>query len=218
MNGRRLNEAINFLINIVAEGEIFFKEIEKLAGEAGILMGTLKRAKIISKVKSKKVGKDWVWYMEENPYITTSSQLDMIINSDSVIEVSPAQAEHLPEKVRPLDWSKLTRIYLICGASNFQGKFDSFAGRIPRMLENDLMNGDAFAFCNGLKTQVTILQWQGDGLAQYFKRSDYGQFPWPPKRDAAAVEITLKDLKTLLEHPRFMMRLSGAPTPRALVL
>jgi len=220
MNGKRLNEAINFLFNIVAEGEILFKDIHKLASESGILLPTLKRAKIIANVKSKRSGKDWAWYMDNNAcgYSEMQSCLfDTQIISDNQAAIVESDI-YLPQKVKALDWSKLVRIHLICGASNFQGKFDSFAGRIPRMSENDLMDGDAFAFCNNTKTQVCVLQWQGDGFAQYFKRSDYGQFPWPPKRDAVVVEIKYKDLKTLLEYPRFMMRLSGMPTPRSLVL
>jgi len=219
MNGRKLSEAINFLVSIVAKEEIFFKDIHTLANEAGISAATLKRAKILSDVKSKKSGKDWVWYMEENQYISTESQLDLPINSNDIIEFTSAQAVvDLPKNIQHLDWSKITRIYLICGTSNFQGKFDSFAGRVPRILEDNLMDGDAFIFCNCIKTQISVLQWQGDGFAQYFKRSDYGQFPWPPKRDAHAVEITPKDLKMLLEYPRLMMRLSGKSTPRNLVL
>ena len=221
MNGKRLNEAINFLFNIVAEEEILFKDIHKLASESDISLPTLKRAKIIANVKSKRSGKEWAWYMDANSWSYSEMQSDLLdtrIIPDNPAEIVEPENIHLPQKAKQLDWSKLTRIHLICGASNFQGKFDSFAGRIPRILENDLMDGDAFAFCNCTKTQVCVLQWQGDGFAQYFKRSDYGQFPWPPKRDVQAVEITLKDLKTLIEYPRFVMRLLGMPTPRSLVL
>jgi hypothetical protein len=36
-----------------------------------------------------------------------------------------------------------------------------------------------------------------------------GRFPWPIKNDMQAIEISPKDLKTLLEYPKLMMRISG---------
>ena len=217
MNGRKLSEAIEFLISIVAIEEIFLKNIQILANEAGITLATLKRAKIASGVKSKKIGKDWVWYMEENPHLFANTQAGVLNDSGSVTEATPIEDIHLPKRIQYIDWSNIKRIYLICGASNFQGKIDGFAGRVPHELEYELMNGDAFVFCNNIKTQISVLQWQGDGFAQYFKRSDYGQFPWPPRTNVHAVEITPKDLKMMLEYPRFLMRLSGKVTPRILV-
>jgi len=217
MNGKKLSEAINFLVDIIAEEELVFKEIQRLASEAGISLATLKRAKVVSNVKSKRSGKDWAWYMEENPYIFINTQSGLVDDSDNIAEDTPTENIHLSKRIQYLDWSNIKRLYLICGASNFQGKIDGFAGRVPHELEYELMNGNAFVFCNNLKTQISVLQWQGDGFAQYFKRSDYGQFPWPPKTNAQAVEITPKDLKMMLEYPRFLMRLLGKSTPRVLV-
>jgi len=73
------------------------------------------------------------------------------------------------------------------------------------------MLGDTFVFCSASRTQISILQWQGDGFAQYFKRSDYGGFPWPAKKTTCAIEISSEDLKLLLEHPKLLLRLSGNP-------
>lgn len=103
----------------------------------------------------------------------------------------------------------LQRVYIFAGTSKFHGKFDYFASLVPQSLEMDLMNGDAFVFCNRSKSQISILQWQGDGFALYFKRSDFGRFPWPHYTNAEVIEITSGDLKILLEYPRFYLRLSG---------
>jgi len=68
-------------------------------------------------------------------------------------------------------------------------------------------------FCDWSRTQICVLQWQGNGYAQYFKRSDYGQFPWQFKRVAQAIEVTSKELEVLLEYPKLMLRLSGNLQP-----
>lgn len=105
----------------------------------------------------------------------------------------------------------LNRVFLICGFPNFKGKFDHFAGRVPQVSGLNLMNRDAFVFCNRAKTQISVLQWKGDGFALYFKRAEYGRFPWTSAAPSQVIEITAEDLKMLLGYPKLMLRLSGAP-------
>jgi len=121
------------------------------------------------------------------------------------------------EKMSLPDDLSLNRIFVICGESNFQGKYDHFSGRVPQTAGLNLMNGDAFVFCNKAKSQVSILQWQGDGFALYFKRAEYGRFLWATGMPSQVIEITLEDLKMLLEYPRLMLRLSGVPTPSVII-
>jgi len=105
----------------------------------------------------------------------------------------------------------LRRIFLVCGATVFRGKYDHFSSLVPQALEMNMMNGDVFVFCNRHRTQISLLQWQGDGFALYFKRTEYIRFPWPLKRNAEVIEIAREDLKMLLEYPRLMLRLTEAP-------
>jgi hypothetical protein len=134
-------------------------------------------------------------------YLNSRKQEELV--ADEICEAD------IQEGKQQFDISGFRRIFLICGPSKFLGKFDSFSLRIPQAFEANIMVGDAFVFCNRGGRQVSILQWQGDGFAQYFKRSDYGHFPWPTRKYAEAVEVSAQDLKMLLEYPRLMMRLSG---------
>ena len=128
-----------------------------------------------------------------------------------IVDINKQNKASLPDNL------SLNRIYVICGYSNFQGKYDHFAGRVPQMTGLNLINGDAFVFCNSAKSQVSILQWQGDGFALYFKRAEYGKFLWTPGTPSQMIEITKADLKMLLEYPRLMLRLSGVPTPSVII-
>jgi len=101
------------------------------------------------------------------------------------------------------------RVFLLTGASKFRGKFDYFMSLIPYTDEWRLMNGDVFVYCNQQRTQISALQWQGDGFALFFKRTGYGRYPWPTVVERKLIEITPMDLQMLLETPRFMQRVHG---------
>jgi len=139
----------------------------------------------------------------------------LYINSQEQADEAPQS--HLAESNQQFDVSKLRRIFLICGAS-FRGKFDAFSVRVPQELEANMMLGDAFVFCNCSKNQISVLQRQHDGFAQYFKRSDYGEFPWPNKKGIGAIEITPEDFKMLMEYPRLKLRLSGNSAPKVSII
>jgi transposase len=218
MRGQKIYTAIEFLKKHVAGREVLSTEVYKLAKEAGISRRTLERAKSELGVCSMHRSDRWVWVMaehistKENTSIDSQSDLPVIYTRPQEQKESAVEELHrsnFSEEIQQLDLSELKRVFLICGSSKFRGKFDSFSVRVPQALEMNIMIGDAFVFCNRTRTQVSVLQWQGDGFAQYFKRSDYGQFPWSAQRDAQAVEITPEDLKMLLEYPRLMLRLSG---------
>jgi len=104
------------------------------------------------------------------------------------------------------------RVYILAGPCNFQGKYDHFAGMIPSMAEERILEGDVFAFCNAQRTQLSVLQWQGDGFALYFKRTEFERYPWPYTRTVKLIEISPGDLRLLLEIPRLIQRLNGIPS------
>lgn len=146
---------------------------------------------------------------DSEPILTAQPCLPVLciksLNHQEPIVVDPDKLEHtnLPDDL------SLNRVFLVCGFPNFNGKFDHFTGRVPQMSGLNLMDGDAFAFCNRAKSQISILQWQGDGFSLYFKRSEYGRFSWSPTAPYQVVEITPEDLKMLLDYPKLMLRLSG---------
>lgn len=220
--------AINLLIHHAVDGNILSKEAYRVTKEAGISARTLERAKKEANIKSGRgAGNERIWIIPNDIKATKTPDISprnsrpdlpiVYITPRDQMESAAERIAYLSKETQELDISTLKRIFLICAASKFSGKFDAFAVRVPRVLEENVMIGDTFVFCNSIKTQISVLQWQGDGFAQYFKRSDYERFPWPENKDVGAVEITQDDLKMLLEYPRLMFRLSGAKVPENLL-
>lgn len=121
------------------------------------------------------------------------------------ISMMPVRVARADEKLRP------RRVYLLSGRSNFQGKYDHFAGLIPLTERWGLLEGDVYVYCNAQRTQLSVLQWQGDGFALFFKRTEYTRYPWPCSSERKVIEIKPMDLRMLLEIPRLVQRLSGMP-------
>jgi len=221
--------AIDVLIHHAVDGKIPSNEAFRVTKEAGISRRTVERAKREANIKSARgEANERIWIIPNDIKIETPQPTSpRNPSSDLPVEyINQEQSEFVKVEIlepsvqnesRDIDISNLKRIFLICVASKFNGKFDAFAVRVPRVLEENMQLGDAFVFCNSIKTQVSVLQWQGDGFAQYFKRSDCGQFPWPAKKRVSAIEVTVEDLKMLLEYPRLMLRLSGVVTPKKIL-
>lgn len=226
MRGDKLNTAIEFLITHVTSNGILSRDIYSLSKKSGISMRTLERAKSVTGVESKRgVGNKRLWVLADD----VRANLLASMNRSKSLPVVYIETEKYEEPIvtelyttdlsnaKPLDLSELKRIFLVCETTVFQGRYDYFAGHVPHILEEDIMIGCAFVFCSRSKSQISILQWQGDGYALFFKRSEYGRFPWPINTGVQAIEITLEDLKMLMEYPRLMLRLSGRPTPSAII-
>lgn len=101
----------------------------------------------------------------------------------------------------------LRRIWLICGATPFSGKINHFAARVPPELNSRLIEGDAFVFCSSQRDLLSLLRWEKDGFALYYKRLEHGKYPWPKAQgNAMIVEISPKDFAMLLAFPDFIIR------------
>ncbi|MCL1882178.1 MAG: IS66 family insertion sequence element accessory protein TnpB [Defluviitaleaceae bacterium] len=224
MRGDRIVDAIHFMIINLSGKATPASEVYNMAMQAGVARRTLERAKVALSVKSAKVDGKWVWLMDEcdgtahdivgNISIASKPDLPDVYfmhRKQAELAVTRMHKPHLQEESQEFDIREFKRTFLICGPLKFWGKYDSFLVRVPQVLEENIMLGDTFVFCSASRTQISILQWQCDGFAQYFKRSDYGGFPWPTKKTACAIEISSEDLRLLLEHPKLLLRLSGNP-------
>ena len=125
------------------------------------------------------------------------------------------EQDTISERVELIPLTKIGehRVFLVCGPYDFRGKVDGFLAKVPEMLSDHLGIGDIFVFCKQSRHQISALQWQGNGFAIMFKRTDGERYPWPISRQVKVIEISREDLKTLLEYPRFVKRLSGLATP-----
>ena len=130
-------------------------------------------------------------------------------------DCSEKDEEETPQSIEicELPAYSMRRIFLMSGMNTFKGKIDCFAAQIPGLLSYNLQTGDAFVFCNKSRYQIGVLQWQGDGFALMFRRTEQERYPWPYFGEPKAVEITRSDLEILMEYPRFMRRLRGLATP-----
>jgi transposase len=115
----------------------------------------------------------------------------------------------------PLAEMEEHRVFLVSGPYDFHGKIDAFLAKIPQTLAQNMTVGDVFVFCKRSRYQISALQWQGDGFAMMFKRTEGERYPWPVSTQVKVIEINQEDLRTLLEYPRFVRRLSGLATPES---
>jgi transposase len=70
-------------------------------------------------------------------------------------------------------------IFLAAGATDLRKGFDGLAGLARERLRRDPLSGHVFVFCNGRRTRVRLLVWDGTGLWLMTKRLESGTFPWP---------------------------------------
>ena len=113
----------------------------------------------------------------------------------------------------PLAEMETRRIFLICGPYDFRGKIDGFVAKVPEALGENITVGDILVFCKRSRYQISVLQWQGDGFGIMFRRTEGERYPWPVSAQFKVIEVSRKDLQTLLEYPQFVRRLSGLATP-----
>ena len=236
MRGEKYNAAIALIAKHVTESGIRSNDIYVLAKYAGISGRTLERAKhMVGEIKTIRDAQNKSrWVLEkhdrENLLVSMSECLDLPIKYIEPGEQTESSENGIAQPIastlyrsecnqsgEPLDLSELKRIFLIPQKIVFRGKYDYFAGYVPSVVEANAAYGDAFIFCNRSKSEIALLQWQGDGYALFFKRSEYCRFPWPTNIGVAAIEIMLGDLQMLIEYPKMMMRLSGKSMDRYII-
>jgi transposase len=54
--------------------------------------------------------------------------------------------------------------------------FDWICGLVLAGMRRKIMRGDVFVFINRPATHIKLLQWEGDGLALYYKKLERGTF------------------------------------------
>jgi transposase len=91
------------------------------------------------------------------------------------------------------------KVYLARGTTDMRKSFDSLAGAVRELLEQDPQSGHLFVFCGRRRHMVKILYWDGAGFWLVAKRLARGTFSWPEPDDArAAIELRPDELGALL--------------------
>ena len=78
-----------------------------------------------------------------------------------------------------LNLSTKVRVFLYRAATDMRKGFCGLHGIVLESLKEDPLSGDLFVFINRRRDRIKILQWEGDGLAIYYKRLESGTFAVP---------------------------------------
>jgi transposase len=92
-----------------------------------------------------------------------------------------------------------TRVFLRAGRTDLRLGFDGLFGLARSQLGQDPLSGHLFVFCNGARTRLKILYWDGTGLWVCAKRLEQGTFAWPAVEHAALAPAELHALLAGLE-------------------
>jgi transposase len=57
--------------------------------------------------------------------------------------------------------------------------FDSLSGIVTSLMQLNPLSTDVYIFINRRRTQLKLLQWEGDGFALYYKRLERGTYERP---------------------------------------
>lgn len=87
-------------------------------------------------------------------------------------------------------------IFLHRVPTDMRKSFDGLSGLVEREFPGQLLSGSLFVFVNRRRTLLKLLYWDGDGLAQWYKRLEKGTFRVSPD---GASELSRREFLMLLE-------------------
>ncbi|MBA4398099.1 MAG: hypothetical protein C0394_12055, partial [Syntrophus sp. (in: bacteria)] len=85
-----------------------------------------------------------------------------------------------------------TRIYLYRGVCDMRKSFDGLCGIIRSDLGADPLSGSLFVFVNRRRSMITLLYWDRDGLALWYKRLEQRQLTILQHQMVISVEVSEK--------------------------
>ena len=92
-----------------------------------------------------------------------------------------------------------TRVYLATGATDMRKGFEGLYALARDRIGEDPLSGHVFVFCNGPRTRVKVLYWDGSGLCVCAKRLEKGRFSWPEAAEGCErVKLAREGLVLLL--------------------
>jgi len=78
--------------------------------------------------------------------------------------------------------------------------FDSLSGIVTSQMQFNPLNSDVYIFINKRRTQLKILQWEGDGFALYYKRLEQGTYEMPGgTNDPCSINISAEQLQNIFQ-------------------
>jgi transposase len=97
-----------------------------------------------------------------------------------------------------IDWTTV-RVFVRPGATDLRKQINGLAVVVQTEMEMDPLSGQLYLFSNRDRRLLKVLYWDRNGFCLWQKRLEGQQrFPWP-KSEAAAREITVEQLRMLVE-------------------
>lgn len=97
-----------------------------------------------------------------------------------------------------LDYTKVSKIYLVCGKTDFRKGIDGLAAIIQHQYQFDPYENALFLFCGGRLDRFKMLYYENDGYLLLYKRLDQGKFHWPRTKEEIR-QLSHQQLRWLLE-------------------
>jgi transposase len=98
-------------------------------------------------------------------------------------------------------------VYLACGRTDMRKSINGLAAIVEQSFALDLFGGALFAFCNGKRDRIKVLEWDGDGFWLHFKRLEKGHFRWPVEDSEPTIVLTSEELAILLDGAKVERKL-----------
>ena len=92
-----------------------------------------------------------------------------------------------------------SKVYLAMGATDMRKAIDGLSALVVDVLQADPLSSHLFVFCNRQRDKIKILYWHNNGFWLFYRRLERQRFWWPSATNAAAVEISKRELDWLLE-------------------
>lgn len=75
--------------------------------------------------------------------------------------------------------SQYQSYYLYREPTDMRKGFDKLCGIIQDAMSKNFLTGGVYIFLNKRRNQIKLIQWEGDGLAMYYKRLEKGSYEIP---------------------------------------
>ncbi len=90
------------------------------------------------------------------------------------------------------------RIFLSLGVTDMRKAINGLSLMVSEEMEEELLSGDLFVFCNRGRNILKILYWDRNGFCLWQKRLEKHRFKWPGSEEDV-LEIEERELSWLLD-------------------
>ena len=108
--------------------------------------------------------------------------------------------------------SNRTRVFAYGAPCDMRKSFNTLSGLVSAM-GHDVATGDVFLFVSKNRKRAKVLWYDMTGLTLLAKRLDVGQFAAIYDTDAGEIELTMSELRLLLEGCKVVGRMQLSPPP-----